>query len=228
MDRRHFVASLGATLATSTLLPQRALATQSASSADFPVELDLTAPANSALSTVGGALYVTVTGLTQPIIVVRTGTSSFSAFSSECTHLGCRVGLPSAGVAVCPCHNSRFDLTGAVVQGPALTALTGYFTALSDTTLTISDSAAVGSRSSSRQSTRLFMTQRGGSLNVMLSGPPVSGYYEIVDLSGKVRASGNLQRSSGFVLNPEHLGSGTFVLRIDTDLIRSAQSFRLA
>lgn len=40
------------------------------------------------------------------------------AVSSICTHAGCSV--RSAGAAFeCPCHDSAFDLAGAVTQGPA-------------------------------------------------------------------------------------------------------------
>ena len=40
------------------------------------------------------------------------------AISATCTHLGCLVQQRDAGFA-CPCHASRFDAGGAVVQGPA-------------------------------------------------------------------------------------------------------------
>lgn len=40
------------------------------------------------------------------------------AISATCTHLGCLVQRASAGFS-CPCHASRFDADGAVVQGPA-------------------------------------------------------------------------------------------------------------
>src|SRR5690348_10758373 len=40
------------------------------------------------------------------------------AVSSVCTHAGCSV--RSAGtIFECPCHDSAFDLSGAVTQGPA-------------------------------------------------------------------------------------------------------------
>ena len=38
--------------------------------------------------------------------------------SSVCTHLGCNVKRAGAGFQ-CPCHGSRFDPHGRVVQGPA-------------------------------------------------------------------------------------------------------------
>ncbi len=42
----------------------------------------------------------------------------FHSISLTCTHLGCTVKPVEAGFA-CPCHNSRFDLEGNVVNGPA-------------------------------------------------------------------------------------------------------------
>jgi len=40
------------------------------------------------------------------------------ALSLACTHLGCRVAGAPGGFA-CPCHGSRFDRRGAVLEGPA-------------------------------------------------------------------------------------------------------------
>ena len=80
--------------------------------------LDLNAKTNAALKKVGGAVKVTQNGA--KLIVVRSSTSTYTAFSSTCTHNGCQVPVPNAsGVIVCPCHGSRFDATGKVTKGPA-------------------------------------------------------------------------------------------------------------
>lgn len=44
------------------------------------------------------------------------------AISLVCTHLGCIVKAATEGFE-CPCHGSRFSTDGAVVKGPAPTAL---------------------------------------------------------------------------------------------------------
>lgn len=46
------------------------------------------------------------------------------AFSALCTHEGCLLSPPDArGVTRCPCHDSRFDGEGRVLEGPAARAL---------------------------------------------------------------------------------------------------------
>jgi cytochrome b6-f complex iron-sulfur subunit len=42
----------------------------------------------------------------------------FSALSLICTHLGCTVWQDTNGLT-CPCHGSRYDEKGNVLQGPA-------------------------------------------------------------------------------------------------------------
>jgi cytochrome b6-f complex iron-sulfur subunit len=49
------------------------------------------------------------------------------ALSIVCTHLGCLVAWnKDVGLMICPCHGSRYDPSGQVVQGPAPLPLKSY------------------------------------------------------------------------------------------------------
>ena len=94
------------------------------------------------LANVGGAVLGRPTGFPTPLLVTRltagTGPDAIGAVSAICTHLGCTV-LPGSGALQCPCHDSRFDLTGKYLQGPAAGAnLTRYAADFDGTTVTIS------------------------------------------------------------------------------------------
>ena len=94
--------------------------------------LDLTSSANAALNTVGGSL------VSNSILIIRTSASTFSAFSSICTHQGCTVSYNKAQTdIVCPCHGGIYDLNGNVVSGPPPSALTKYTVTRSGNTLTV-------------------------------------------------------------------------------------------
>jgi len=47
------------------------------------------------------------------------------AISAVCTHLGCIVRREENGF-VCPCHGSRFDIKGGIIEGAATRNLTWY------------------------------------------------------------------------------------------------------
>jgi Rieske Fe-S protein len=49
--------------------------------------------------------------------VVRTGPSSFAAFSRICTHQQCLTDIRNNQFE-CPCHGSRFAKDGSVINGP--------------------------------------------------------------------------------------------------------------
>jgi cytochrome b6-f complex iron-sulfur subunit len=76
------------------------------------------------------------------VFLFRKG-NSFRAASAVCTHLGCTVNLAGNGFH-CPCHGSVFDKSGAVVSGPAPSALTWFDLTLSrDGHVVINTSLAV-------------------------------------------------------------------------------------
>lgn len=62
---------------------------------------------------VGGALVYR-----QQRIALLREDEQIIALSLVCTHLGCTVTVTPEGM-VCPCHGSRFDLGGHVLNGPA-------------------------------------------------------------------------------------------------------------
>jgi Rieske Fe-S protein len=50
--------------------------------------------------------------------------NSIRAFSTTCTHAGCRIGKGSADTLQCSCHGSQFDgKTGKPLKGPAIKPL---------------------------------------------------------------------------------------------------------
>lgn len=71
-----------------------------------------------------------VTFLSDRRLYVFNSAEGFFAISSVCTHLGCNVKHIGQGFE-CPCHGSRFDENGRVVQGPAPQALAWYALSLS-------------------------------------------------------------------------------------------------
>jgi Rieske Fe-S protein len=52
-----------------------------------------------------------------PAVIYNNG-GEYMAYSLTCTHLGCTVEEDGDGFA-CPCHGSRFDRDGMVLEGPA-------------------------------------------------------------------------------------------------------------
>ena len=81
------------------------------------VTLDLTTSTYSALQQTGGAVKLVAKG--QKLIACRTDAVTCIAFSAVCTHAGCELPLPAAGVSTCRCHGAKFDGTGKVLKGPA-------------------------------------------------------------------------------------------------------------
>lgn len=63
----------------------------------------------------------------QKVFIVRAKEGYFYAVSAVCTHLGCIANWKSEeGIIACPCHGSKFDREGRVLEGPAPRALTRF------------------------------------------------------------------------------------------------------
>jgi len=62
-----------------------------------------------------------------PALLIRTGESSWQAFSAICTHLNCTVQYRDTTRQIwCACHNALYDLNGRVVSGPPPRPLEEY------------------------------------------------------------------------------------------------------
>jgi Rieske Fe-S protein len=58
------------------------------------------------------------------LAVYRNANGQLGALSPKCTHLGCLVHWNTTEKSWdCPCHGSRFDPHGRVLNGPAVNAL---------------------------------------------------------------------------------------------------------
>jgi Rieske Fe-S protein len=89
----------------------------------------------SAAAITGNILRIPVSELTMPVgevlevkpgkpysdfLITRMSDQSFRVITADCSHMGCTVDFtPAKGEWECPCHGSRFDLEGRVLEGPA-------------------------------------------------------------------------------------------------------------
>lgn len=137
MERNEFLKFLG----TAGLMACAGCALESCSSSEPTVPaaptgidftLDLTAAANAALLADGGSVYKS------GLVIVRLSDTEYIALSQACTHQGTTVGfVVSDGNFRCPNHGSRFNTSGAVLNGPATRALKKYNTELTGTDLRV-------------------------------------------------------------------------------------------
>lgn len=56
-------------------------------------------------------------------IIIFKSQNEIKIFRANCTHLGCKVRPNGDGNLVCPCHGSKFNSNGKVLNGPAKTSL---------------------------------------------------------------------------------------------------------
>jgi cytochrome b6-f complex iron-sulfur subunit len=96
----------------------------------------LTTDLSSSLTNIGDSK------VSNGIILVRiaagNAVSSFTAVQVACTHEGNSINYNAGqGIFICPVHGSEFSKSGALIQGPALTALKQYTITISGSTLTV-------------------------------------------------------------------------------------------
>jgi len=60
-----------------------------------------------------------------PVLLMKNEEQRFSALLMECTHKQCTV-KPAGQTLECPCHGSRFNFEGDVLEGPAKNPLFTY------------------------------------------------------------------------------------------------------
>ena len=69
---------------------------------------------------------------------MKSASGEIVVFSPVCTHLGCQVFWDKGRQQfVCPCHNSVFSKTGALVSGPALRGLDSLPSKVKDGVLSV-------------------------------------------------------------------------------------------
>jgi len=73
---------------------------------------------------VGEAVLVNDPKTGKQVHVLQPTAGQFAALSAICTHTGCTVAWTGTGFN-CPCHGSKFDAEGKVLQGPAARPLPG-------------------------------------------------------------------------------------------------------
>lgn len=101
---------------------------------DFTI--DLNDAANASLNNSGGFVNILVSNTA--IVVINTGTGVFTALSRICSHANCLVNYDSPSQKLpCPCHGSKFDINGTVLNGPATLPLIKFNTSLNGNLLRI-------------------------------------------------------------------------------------------
>ncbi len=69
---------------------------------------------------VGGGMIIAE----PPLVVTQPSQGEVKAFTSICTHQGCKVNTVSDNQIFCPCHGSIFSaIDGSVIRGPATEGL---------------------------------------------------------------------------------------------------------
>lgn len=144
MERKEFLSKLG--IGFAAVCVGCGVAACGSSKSNDPTPDDDGNNNNGDLFTVNLANELTAVGqskVSNGVIVVRTAAgnsaNSFTAVQVACTHQGTAINYNNAqGRFICPNHGSQFSTSGAVLVGPATTALKEYNVAVNGSTLTVS------------------------------------------------------------------------------------------
>jgi len=136
MDRKEFLSVFGMSVVAVTCSYCLAGCTNGDGVVNAPTNvdftLDLTSPAYATLKNIGQYVY------NGGVIVAHIANGTYVAVSQACTHQGTTVVyVLSDNQFYCPSHGSRFSTTGAVVRGPAGSAIVAYKTTLTGDSLRV-------------------------------------------------------------------------------------------
>jgi cytochrome b6-f complex iron-sulfur subunit len=128
MNRKEFILKAGfgtVAIACATCLGGCEVDSVPSAPENVDFTLDLSAPANTALTNVGGSK--TQSG----VLIGRVSDTGFVAVGQACTHQGTTVQFQLSNNRFhCPNHGSNFALDGGVINGPASSPLRQYNTSL--------------------------------------------------------------------------------------------------
>ena len=135
LTRRSAVRAVGGGAVASALLGGCATTTEQATQAASSVASQAASAASSAGGAASSAVASAAGDLVKAaeipvgggkvlsllkVVITQPSAGDYKAFSAICTHEGCPVTDVEGGAIICPCHNSKFDITtGAVLSGPA-------------------------------------------------------------------------------------------------------------
>jgi len=105
---------------------------------DISILIDISLPENQAVSSVGGAIAIGANALDRKgMLIYRESETSILVISRKCTHNGCVIGAFQNGVSTCPCHGSKYNTSGGVINGPASKPLKQYNASILGNIITI-------------------------------------------------------------------------------------------
>jgi len=102
-------------------------------------KIELTIDSENPLNLTGGILLLVYNNGDNGVLLQRISAAEIKAITAVCTHEGCIIDLFSTeeNNLGCPCHGSKFNLNGGVVQGPADAPLKTFSTTFENNLLTI-------------------------------------------------------------------------------------------